>query len=317
MKKIRAIITLICTLIALVPFYSWAQNSSPVIECDRDCLYALVDQYMDALVKDDPASLPLADVVKFTENNVQLKLGDGLWNTISSKRGYDLKMADAENGQVGWFAVVEEHGHGAIMSGRMKVEEGKISEVETIVSRKVDDAPYPVPDNLIESDPVFSQTIPLDERIPRARLISIADGYFDTLQLNDGTMFTQFHDDCDRVENGLKTTNTFVADYPVAAMGCADQFKIGQYVYDDRLRDRRYHLVDEEKGLVFAAGFIDHTGSVVDYTWVDGTEMTSLFHYPHSFVFLELFKIDHGKIRRVEAVFAHAPYHTPSVWLEK
>jgi len=37
-------------------------------------------------------------------------------------------------------------------------------------------------------------------------MISIADGYFSTLQLNDGTLFTEFTDDCNRIENGLQTT---------------------------------------------------------------------------------------------------------------
>ena len=50
-----------------------------------------------------------------------------------------------------------------------------------------------------------------------------------------------------------------IDDYPIAAMGCADQFRLGQYIYDDRLRDRRFPLVDEEKGIVLAGGFIDHT----------------------------------------------------------
>ncbi len=83
--------------------------------------------------------------------------------------------------------------------------------------------------------------VPEAQRRSRARLISIADGYFDTLQLNDGTLFTEFTDDCDRVENGLQTTNNpNIEGYPIAAMGCAEQFRQGQYIYDDRLRDRRF-----------------------------------------------------------------------------
>lgn len=293
---------------------TFAQNSLTTIACDRQCLYDLADQYMAALVKKDPSRLPWADQVKFTENDVQLKIGDGLWNTISAKRGYDLKMADPEHGQVGWFSVVEEHGHAAILAARIKVEGKKISEVETVLSRKVDDSPFPVPDNLVKADPVFSQIIPPAERTPRARLISITDGYFDTLQLNDGTLFTQFHDDCERIENGLQTTHATIPNYAIAKLGCADQFRLGQYVYDDRLRDRRYPLVDEELGLVLAAGFIDHSGKVVDVTWTDGTKASSVFFYPHSFVYLELFKIDHAKIRRVQSVFFSIPYNMPTVW---
>jgi len=76
--------------------------------------------------------------------------------------------------------------------------------------------------------------------VRRERMISIADRYFDTLQQNDGILFTNFTDDCDRLENGLQTTNNgTIPNYDIAKLGCADQFKLGQYIYDDRLRDRR------------------------------------------------------------------------------
>ena len=312
-----SLLALIVSLGVTVSPQVLAQNSSPVVDCDRACLFNMVDRYMQALEQHQPLSLPWADQVVFSENSVQLKVGDGLWNTYSGRRAYDLKMADAEQGQAGWFAVVEEHGVAAILAGRMKVVGGKITEVETVLSRRVDDSPFPVADNLVTPDPVYSETVPVEDRIPRARLISITNGYFDTLQLNNGTLFTEFHDDCDRIENGLRTTNTFVPNYPISAMGCADQFRMGQYIYDDRLRGRRYPLVDEERGLVLAAGFIDHTGTIVDVTWNDGvTKATSPFFYPHSFVYLELFKVDHGKIRRVESVFASVPYNMPSPWPE-
>ena len=158
--------------------------------------------------------------------------------------------------------------------------------------------------------------VPAEQRRTRAELIAIANGYFDTLQLNDGTLFAEFTDDCDRVENGLQTTNNPNIDgYPIAAMGCADQFRQGQYIYDDRLRDRRFPLVDEERGIVLAGGFIDHCGKLVDVTWTDGVTRTkSVFHFPHSFALMEMFKITDGKIAGVEAVFVTVPYNMPSAW---
>jgi hypothetical protein len=135
-------------------------------------------------------------------------------------------------------------------------------------------------------------------------------------QLNDGKLFTQFTDDCDRVENGLRTTHNAPAfpNYPIAAFGCREQFEKGQYKYDDRLRHRRYPLVDEEKGLVLAGGFIDHMGKLVDFTWTDGTPAKSFYHSPHSYAYLEAFKIVDGKIAAVESIFVDVPYHMPSPW---
>lgn len=290
-------------------------NSRPPAPLDRAQLYAIADAYLDALVAKDPSRLPFADQVTFTENNVQLRVGDGLWNTISGRRGYDLKCADPENGQVSWFGVVEEWGHPAIMALRIAVADGRIAEVETIICREMEFGPFPQIEGYDAPRELMLADVPVADRVPRARMISIADGYFDTIQLNDGKLFTEFTDDCDRIENGLQTTNTEIENYPIARMGTADQFRLGQYIYDDRLRDRRFPLVDEDKGLVLAAGFIDHAGKVMDVTWTDGSRHTSIFHFPHSFVLLELFKIVGGKIAGVEAVFVTVPYNMVSPWL--
>jgi len=283
----------------------------------REELYDLAEIYLDALEARDPARLAWADEAVFTENNVRLEPGDGLWNTISARRrGYDLKAADPETGQVAWFGIVEEHGHPAIMGLRLCAKMGKITEVETIVCRSMEFGPFPSIETYVAPRPLMLADVPETKRVPRERMIAIANGYFETLQLNDGTLHTEFTDDCDRVENGLQTTNNpDIEGYPIAAMGCAAQFRLGQYIYDDRLRGRRFPLVDEEKGLVLAAGFIDHTGKVVDVTWTDGvTKTTSVFHFPHSFALLELFKIVDGKIAGVEAVFITVPYNMPSPW---
>jgi hypothetical protein len=72
--------------------------------------------------------------------------------------------------------------------------------------------------------------------------------------------------------------------------------------------------VDEERGLVLAAGFIDHTGRLGDFKLTDGTVEHSPLRRPHSFCLLELFKIVNGRIRQVEAVFITVPYNMPSPW---
>jgi hypothetical protein len=291
-------------------------NSNQLPQCDRACLYGFADQYLAALVKKDPSRLPWADHAVFSENSVQLAIGDGAWNTVDGKRAYDLKMADPSTGQVAWFGVIEEHGVPAIMALRLKIAGRKIAEAETVVTRKVENSPFPSVDTYVTPRPLMLADVPAAQRTPRARMISLADGYFDTLQLNDGKLFTQFADDCDRVENGLRTTHNAPAfpNYPIAAFGCREQFEKGQYKYDDRLRHRRYPLVDEEKGLVLAGGFIDHMGKLVDFTWTDGTPAKSFYHSPHSYAYLEAFKIVDGKIAAVESIFVDVPYHMPSPW---
>jgi hypothetical protein len=301
---------------------SSAQNDSPAIDCDRQCLYGFAHQYLDALAAKNPAGVPWAAKVKFTENNVALKIGDGLWGTISGRGADDLWAADPEKGQVAYFGVVDERGNKAFFALRLKIEDRKISEVESIVDRKgYGPGPFGDPDNMPQLA-ILTDDVPPAERSPRARMIALADGYFNTLQLNDGQIFTQFDPACSRRENGVWTANDphpeANANSNLSAYGkisCEQGFKLGNYRWDDRLRDRRFPLVDEEKGLILAGGFIDHSGRLETYTTTDGVTHQSPMKSPHSFCLFEMFKIQNGKIRHAEAVFITVPYYMPSPWV--
>lgn len=291
-------------------------NSHPGEAAGRADLLGAIDLFLDALRARDPLRLPLAREVIFTENNVQLMLGDGLWNTIGAvDRGYDLRAADPQTGQACWFGVIEEADEAAAAALRLRLAGGLICEIELIVCRPSELGPFPQIDPLSRPRPVMLADVPPAQRTSRERMIALANGYFDTLQRNDGRLFTHFTPDCDRIENGLQTTNTDIEGYPIARMGTEAQFRLGQYLYDDRVRDRRFPLADEQKGLVLAAGFIDHSGRIRDVVWTDGTRQRSIFHAPHSFVLLELFKIVEGAIAGVEAVFITVPYNMVSPWL--
>jgi hypothetical protein len=60
--------------------------------------------------------------------------------------------------------------------------------------------------------------------------------------------------------------------------------------------DRRFVAVDREKGIVFSFAFFDH--DFIHWTWQ----------------LSELFKIENGRIRRIEALFHRAPYGINSGW---
>ncbi len=302
---------------AMVVSQTNAPNAVANYDCSRQCLYQVLDLYLQGMLARDPTQVPWAQNVKFTENNVPLLIGDGLWGTITGMGDYDLRVTDVPAGQVGFFGVVDEPHFSSLFALRLKVEDGRIAEVETVVLRTETEPKSIIwPEPVLEHKPLFYEILPEPRRRSKDRLISIADGYFDTLQLNDGTLFTQFHEDCNRVENGTKTTNNSAVEFTaVGALGCEEQFRQGNYRYDDRLRARRFPLVDEERGLVLASGFIDHSGQLDEYMLSDGTLVNSPIRYPHSFYLLELFKIDDGKIRQIEAVFVTVPYGMGSPWL--
>ena len=281
---------------------------------NRAGLYEVLEAYLAALGRRDPRSLRWVDAPLTSENNVMLEVGDGLWGTIESVGPYRLRFADPATGQVGYFGTVREHYEESAYTVRLKLNAaGGIEEAETIVVRQSDSG-IKFENPRYWDKPILNA----DARspAPRAEMIRLANGYFDTLQLNDGTIHTRFHPDCNRVENGVQTTHNpaFAKIVPVAALGCEEQFRMGNYRYDDRLRARRFPLVDEERGLVLAFGFIDHAGRLAEYQLTDGRTVQSPVRRPHSFYLAELFKIDQGMICQIEANFITVPYHMPSPW---
>ena len=311
MNTPRPLLTLLCLMVA-----GTAQAA-----CDRACLEGHITQYLAALPTHDASRLPWARNAKVTENNVQLKVGDGVWGTAVGVGSYRLMFADPQQGQVGVFGEMIEADANSVFALRLKVSSGRISESEMIVVRVNDFGALPGGANPFASPtfvdkPIMTQALTASQRRPRSTLVKVANGYFDTLQLNDGRIHTAFDPECNRTENGLQTTNNPAKPLgPLSALGCEAQFALGQYRYDDRIRARRFPLVDEERGLVLAAGFIDHEGRLGDYTLADGSKAQSPIRRPHSFVFLELFKIVDGRIRQVEAAFITVPYNMPSPWV--
>jgi hypothetical protein len=281
---------------------------------DRGGLYELLDTYLRALGSRDAKAVRWADSPRTSENNVMLEVGDGLWGTIDALGDYRLRFADPATGQVGYFGTVREFAEESAYTVRLKADgAGRIREAESVVVRQSDSGiKFENPRYWEKPILNWNATRP----VSRAEMIRLSNGYFDTLQLNDGTIHTRFHPDCNRVENGVQTTHNpeFAKIVPVSALGCEEQFRMGNYRYDDRLRARRFPLVDEERGLVLAFAFIDHSGRLAEYRLTDGRTVRSPVRRPHSFYIAELFKIDHGMICQIEANFITVPYNMPSPW---
>lgn len=278
---------------------------------NRAELYAICEQYLAALAAHDPAAVPFAPNVFITENNVALEPGDGCWNTVTALHPYRLFMADPQAGQVAVFTAIEETDALNPLCVRLEVNgAGQITGVETVVARNKDEG-FPFGPQFYANKPEMALPV---QPAPRDELVAIADGYFETIERNDGTIRTRFHPQCNRVENGVQTTNNADFPLPIARLGCEEQFALGWYRYDDDLRARRFPLVDVEQGLVLAYGFIDHSGRLGDYTLTDGTPARSPVRRPHSYYLAEAFKIVDGAIRQVEADFLTVPYRMPSPW---
>jgi len=303
--------------------------------CDRACLDGFIDSYLDALAAEDFSHLAVTATVQFTEDGQRLQLGDGLWNTCTGKGTYKFYMEDVEAQEVGFFGTMREAGLPIILALRMKMDGGKISEIETIVVRDVLDA-----QNLEKRghpNPLFTQSIPSPERASRADLVQTANMYFSGMQLNDGKGNYPFTDDCDRVENGAEATNNHTPSTEnviaaqsnsvenssrqgsdltySAAWGCKQQFQSGLLHFVTRIRDRRFVVVDPERGVALAFCFFDHAaGKTRIFQIPDGRTVTSGPTTPWTWEIAEVFRVEHGQIRRIEAVYHRCPYGMGSGW---
>jgi hypothetical protein len=331
-------------------------STGPIpLNCNRSCLEGVVNQYLTALVAKDPKRLPLSADVKYTENAQVLQIGDGFWKTVDGRGNYTHIFADPEFGQVAYMGTMREAGQPLLMSLRLRLELGRITEIETVFFKPGGGGP----NNIAEMDKphvpedIWFKSIPPAQRMSRQELIGVADAYFSSVQKNDGkgvngTGTYPFTNDCDRIENGSHTTNVppraggpaqAPANAPAAgaqgrggrggdaaaprgnqptinasAMDCLSQLKLGYYFVVQAIHNRRYPVVDQERGIVYAHAVFDQ-GTVNSGVLSDGTPYTfGGFNRPSSILVTEAFLIENGKIRRVEMVGPGALYHINSPW---
>jgi hypothetical protein len=309
--------------------------------CDRDCLEGFVNQYLDAVVAHDPSRLPVTRFVKFTENGQKLELGDGFWRTATARGTYKFFVDDPEAGQVGFEGTMREANQPVILALRLRIVNKQISEIETIVARgQMAEGGAANLEKLGAPRKGFLEDIPPSERVSRLQLILTANKYFSGMQKNDGKGdYSFFGDDCNRLENGMQTTNNMTpmpgltsngqprpapsrkydpAQHPTmysAGWSCRDQFRSGLLHFVSRIRDRRYLIVDQQKGIVFSFAFFDHQGGDTrDFETPTGQHVTAGPVVPFTWEIAEIFKVRGGQLHEIEAVLTQSQYGMGSGW---
>jgi len=293
-----------------------ASRSAPV-DCDRACMESLVERVLDAMVARDVSQLPLASTVRVTENGIARPVWDGLWKTASARGRYKLHVVDSDHGQAAFIGSMIENGVPVYLVLRIAVREQKIAEIETIVARAgAAGPPSPTAGEYAEQRgtprPALTRAVPTGERMSRADLTRVADSYFAHLQGNDGRRTANFADSCLRLENG-RQTNSMPRSAPagqpdILAMDCTTQIGSGFFAFVTGIRDRRYPIVDRERGLVLSFSFWDHSGAVPTVTVSGKHSIKAPFLSPKTLHIAELFQIDKGRIDQIEAVENTVPY---------
>lgn len=274
--------------------------------CSAACMEKIAHEYLVAYGKHDPSLAPIAGNVRYSENDVEMAFPDGSWDTVTQELGSPVIASDPTTGNAGIYTAIMQHDIPGYLAVRLKVVGGRITEIEHILStkRNLSSPPTPFGDiHTFKPDPDLERIVPPAERVARSEMIRLADGYFSTLQHNDGTIRgTRFSPAAVRLENGLKFTDI------------EDGFKSGRYRFNNRVRDRDYFLVDERRGLVMSRAFIDHKGVLTDYELTDGRPVRSVFREPQTWSVFELFKIKNDEITSVMTTFIQVPYYMRSPW---
>jgi hypothetical protein len=288
--------------------------------CDRACLSGFITKYLDALTAHDPARLPVTRDVRFTENGVEIPLGDALWQTIAALGSYRVDYLDTEAQQAAAHVAFVENDKPGLMALRLKIVDGKISEVETVLNRGAPAASAMPP---IES--LWTEAEPAATRLTRAELAQETENYLKAVSRSDGSLVKFSKTSCMRLENGnvmaygpndkplaplrpVADPNSWQAAVrQTMGVDCADQLSTGIYRFITSYDHARFPVIDVERQVVFGHWVFRRKGNVPGVTFKGKFyPFMDSMRFPNENLLGQAFKFRGGRITRVQGVFLNA-----------
>ena len=225
---------IVCIAVLLI---SSCATTDPETECTRAMLQSAVNSYLEAQEAGDLSEMNLASTVKYVQDMEEIRKEEGIWNTplpIAFHRSFldvDACMAFTE-------VIVAEGDHPYVLGTRLRVKNGEIGEISSLVTDK-EDWLFNADNYLKYSTAEDWRVLEPEERVTRLELINAGNAYFD--HFSDSTVEIPFGTPCARLEGGLYTTPDF--DDPKAS--CDIGFPVDKLPMTDRS-----YVVDEEMGTV-------------------------------------------------------------------
>jgi hypothetical protein len=286
------------------PDYGPTRGGWAPVACNRACLTGFIDAYYQALLANNPGALPQAAKARITLNGRQSPLAATFWPAAKAVR-WRFDAVNERLGDTGTQVVItNDDGSETMEMVRLKIAGGAITEMEIIRCNKGDGGEqWWGPEQLDPKPSAFlTLSIPPAERDSYYGLVAVADGYFRAFQTN-GTPDYHRADllpDTRRFENGAQFTGNIRNGVYTTAQ---DGFDRGRFV-GRNLWDRRYPVVDEERGIVLVIlrfGKIDGVQNAASVTSIDR-------------LVAEFFTVKSGKIQEVQAVLVNRPDAEPTGW---
>jgi hypothetical protein len=289
---------------------AWPPDHGPTrggwapINCDRACLTGFIDAYYSALLANDPKRLPQATGARITVNG-DLKLLSGAFWPEAKAVTWRFDAVNERRGDTGTQVVItNEDGSVTMEIVRLKVAGGAITEMEILRCFKgCAGEAWWGPEQLDPQPSAFLKLpIPPAERDSYYGLVAVADGYFRAFQTNGSPDYhpADLMPDTSRFENGAHFTGTVRNGVYTTA---ADGFEKGRFI-GRNLWDRRYPVVDEERGIVL---------TILRFGKIDGAQNASSVTAFDRIVG-EFFTVKSGKMQEIQAVLVNRKDAEPTGW---
>jgi len=206
--------------------------------CTRAVLQTAVDSYLAAQEAGDSSKMLLASQVSYAENMDEVRKEDGLWNT-SLPIAFHRSFLDVEACRTFTEVIVTEGGHPYVIGTRLKVDDGRISEIDSLVTDE-NDWLFNAENYLKYSTAEDWRVLEPEERVDRATLIAAGDAYFNHFE--DSTVEIPFGIPCARLEGGLYTAREFDDPNASCDVGFPEDGSLSM--------TGRSYVVDEDMGTV-------------------------------------------------------------------
>jgi len=249
--------------------------------CSRACLLEAMTRFVAAARGGDLKQIPLTGEAEVRENARLVRVEETAWRRVKAVRS-EMTFADPVTGNVVLRAGVElEDGKPGYLSTRLHVGPGgKITDVEI----SADDSPRVVAEYVWKLDPLFSETLPVEDRVSREELLALGQRYFHSLSTHVAVR-EDFAPECDRYHSGQRITN--VERNTVEGGGprtCASSLE-GNPPWGPAT-EQRFPVADPERGIVIGI---------------------TLLHYPKAagkpkMYVSEVFKAVRGRIVKIDNI---------------
>ncbi len=279
MKRYKHLMTsAVLAMSAIFVSASAISANSPTKNCDRNCLLDQAKQFNENVLAKTITKLPLATNVQIRENTKAISLADSKWMNINRILSVGTFTDSIKGNVIEHVAAETLDGKSVYIGTRLKITEGKISEIEI----NFDDSPKVKLKNIAPYDPLFNTLIAPEDRSTREQLEQIITRYFQGLT-DHKPVESDYDPRCDRFHSGERVTHN-------ARNGIEESGEVG--CYESNLGQKpwgpaseiRIALTDEERGIVIAY---------------------SILHYSNTTKKMqinEVFKIIGGRIRMIDNI---------------